>query len=79
MTPDPADHAEYLTVDAFRARYGIGTTLTYRLIAEGRVKAVSLGRRRLIEAASAREFFSALPPARLTTGQRRRAARADAA
>ena len=72
MTPDAADHVEYLTVDAFRQRYGIGTTLTYQLIAEGKLKAVSLGRRRLIQASSAREYFAALPPAALRTGLHRR-------
>ncbi len=73
MAPDPA---EYLTVDAFRSRYGIGTTLTYEMVADGRLRAVKLGRRLLIEAASAREHFASLPVAALTTGRARAARRA---
>lgn len=75
MTADPV---EYLTVDAFRARYGIGTTLTYEMVADGRLRAVKLGRRLLIDAASARELFAALPAPALTTGLRRAARRAAA-
>ena len=54
---------KYLTIKNFRARYGIGTTLTYEMIADGRLRAIKLGRRTLISAASARELFDSLPAA----------------
>ena len=65
--PAPA----FVSVDAFRARYGIGTTRTYELVASGQIIAKKFGRKLLIDVASADQYFSDLPAARLTTGLRR--------
>jgi excisionase family DNA binding protein len=51
------------TVKDFCRAYGIGKTLAYELIAEGRIVAVRAGRRTLILEASAKEWFSSLEKA----------------
>lgn len=48
------------TVKDFCRAYGIGKTLAYELIAEGRIVAVRAGRRTLILEASAKEWVSTL-------------------
>lgn len=68
---DRAMNERYISVDAARARYGLGTTKVYELIASGHIVARKLGRRLLIDAVSADKFFAALPRADLTTGLRR--------
>ena len=75
----PTAPPAYLSVDAFRARYNIGTTRCYELIAAGAITARKYGRKTLIETASADAYFAALPPARLTTGQRRHRSTTSAA
>ena len=59
----PTTEPNYLTINDFRSRYGVGNTLTYEMISDGRLRAVKLGRRTLIDAASARELFDSLPAA----------------
>ena len=65
----PATEPNYLSINDFRSRYSVGNTQTYEMIGDGRLRTVKLGRRTLIEAASARELFESLP-----SGPRRRAA-----
>jgi len=76
MAPDPAIPPKYLSVETARARYGLGTTLLYSLIASGQIAARKCGRRLLIDADSADAYFAALPRAELTTGLARTARRA---
>ena len=49
------------TIPDFCARYGVGRSLTYCLIAEGKLIARKAGRRTLIDAASAARWYAALP------------------
>ena len=46
--PPSADTPRALCINAFCSRYGIGRTVTYRLIKEGKLPSVRIGRRRLI-------------------------------
>lgn len=78
MAPDAAATAKYLSVETARARFDIGTTLLYSLIASGQIAARKCGRRLLIDADSADAYFAALPRAALTTGLARAARRAAA-
>ena len=48
----------------FRARYGLGHATVYRLIADGRLRAVKLGRRTLILAEDEAAWLKSLPRAR---------------
>ena len=54
----------YGIADACRVS-GLGRTLIYRLIAEGKIEARACGGRTLIPAASLRGFLSALPAAQI--------------
>jgi excisionase family DNA binding protein len=55
-----------LTVKQFTHEYGVGRTNTFKLLNEGRLRAVKLGARTLIPRAAAEEFVQSLPPARST-------------
>lgn len=48
------------TVDEFGEKYGPKRTLTYRLIAEGRLKAVQVGAKRIIRHDDAEEWLASL-------------------
>lgn len=48
------------TIDEFGEKYGPKRTLTYRLIAEGRLKAVQIGAKRIIRHDDAEEFLASL-------------------
>ena len=48
------------TVKAFCKAYGIGRTMTYELIREGRLRAFKAGARTLIDEESARVWFATL-------------------
>jgi excisionase family DNA binding protein len=48
----------------FRARYGLGHATVYRLIANGRLRAVKLGRRTLILAEDEAAWLKSLPEVR---------------
>lgn len=52
-----------LTIDAFCERYSVGRTFTYEEIAKGRLKSVSLGRKRLVHVDDAEAWFSGFRPA----------------
>ncbi len=47
-----------LTIEAFCERYSVGRTFTYDEIAKGRLKSVSLGRKRLIDVHDAEMWFA---------------------
>ena len=47
-----------LTIEAFCERYSVGRTFTYEEIAKGRLKSVSLGRKRLIDVDDGEEWFA---------------------
>jgi hypothetical protein len=57
---------------------GLSRTVTYELLAEGKIQAVKLNSKTLIDVQSGLGFMRSLPPAKITTG-RRRASRAVAA
>jgi excisionase family DNA binding protein len=50
-----------LTIERACERYDIGRTLLYRLLNNGAITAVKLGRRTLINVASADAYFVSLP------------------
>jgi excisionase family DNA binding protein len=75
----PADQAGklYATIPQSCERYGLGRSNLYRWIGRGEIRALKLGRRILIEIASADAFFASLPHAAIQPDARdRRAARA---
>jgi Helix-turn-helix domain len=49
------------TIPDFCAHYGIGRSLTYELIADGKLIARKAGRRTLIDADSAARWYASLP------------------
>ena len=55
------DNDGALTVNAFCERYGIGRTLTYELLSEGRIKAKKVRNRTLISRESAATWFNSEP------------------
>lgn len=57
---EPAHIREAYSVSEFCARMGIGRTLAYRLIAEGAIKSVVAGKRRLIPATEGRAMLDRL-------------------
>jgi excisionase family DNA binding protein len=59
--PDPL-HASI--VDVCR-RHGCSRTLLYKLMSEKKIRAVKLGRRLLVDVASADSFFASLPQAEI--------------
>jgi hypothetical protein len=52
---------KFQTIKQFRAERGVGHTLTYELIATGKIKAIKLGAKTLIDVESADTFFQSLP------------------
>ena len=54
----PADDAVMLSVPEAAERLGLGTTKVKQLIASGQLASVTIGRRRLVPAASVRSFGS---------------------
>ncbi|MGC9217234.1 helix-turn-helix domain-containing protein [Acidithiobacillus sp.] len=62
MKPEPL---AYRVPDACAA-LGIGRTLLYRLIAEGKIEARAIAGRTIIPAASVNAFLAALPNAPIT-------------
>lgn len=52
------------TVEAFCTAYGVGRSYLYEEIAAGRIEVRKAGRRTLIPAESARQWFDALPSGR---------------
>lgn len=60
----------YSIPDARRRAGGIGNTLAYQLIAQGKWKAVKLCGRTFITAASLDAFIASLPRADIHTGRR---------
>jgi predicted DNA-binding transcriptional regulator AlpA len=53
----------YASIRDVNQTYGFGRTTTYRLLSEGTLKGVKLGKRTLLDMASVAEAFAALPPA----------------
>ena len=52
---------KFQTIKQFRADRGVGHTLTYQLIGAGKIKAIKLGAKTLIDVESADAFFLSLP------------------
>jgi hypothetical protein len=51
----------YGTIAEFGRRYGPGRTMAYELLATGKIVAVKLGRKTLVDFASADQYFAGLP------------------
>lgn len=64
---------QLLDIDEVVAEVGSRTTL-YGLIGEGKIRAVKIGARTKIVAASLREYIAGLPEARISPPRRRSAA-----
>jgi excisionase family DNA binding protein len=62
----------YATIPQTCERYGVGRSSLYREIGRGNIRAVKMGRRVLVEIASADAFFAALPPANIRRDARDR-------
>ncbi len=56
-----SDQPAFIRVRTALARYGVGRTRLYALIATGAVRAVKLGQSTLIDVAAADAFFRDLP------------------
>lgn len=54
---------QYLSISEFRARFGIGATLTYELLKTGKLRAVKIGRCTRISLESAEAWAKSLPSA----------------
>jgi excisionase family DNA binding protein len=61
MSDNEAHEAGLFTVDAFMSRYGVGRSQTYKLINDGALEAVKLGRMTRIVARSAEKWAASLP------------------
>jgi hypothetical protein len=55
------DEPENLTIAETIAKFRIGRTKLFNLIAEGDIEAIKLGSRTLVRTASVREFIDQLP------------------
>src|SRR4051812_4514759 len=53
-----------MTIPATTDAYGLSRSATYRLLGEGKLRAVKHGSRTLILTESLREYFASLPPAK---------------
>lgn len=59
-TPSLSYGKRALHVDEFCERYGIGRTKAFSEMAEGRLRSVAVGRRRLIPVEAAEAWFASL-------------------
>ena len=65
VAASPANDAEFVDAPGLRARFGIKRSLAYTLLAEGKIRGVSLRRKgrlrgkRLFDVSSVRQFLSA--------------------
>ena len=57
---------------------GVSRSVTYELLGTGRIKAVKLGNKTLIDFQSGLDYVRSLPPAEITTGRNRRPRPAEA-
>ncbi len=69
--PDQSEPV-YATIKRTSERFGPSVTTIYELVGEGKIKARKLGKRLLIDQASARQFFDSLPPSSIQPSARRR-------
>ena len=58
------EEAKYLDVQAAATRFGVSVMSIYRLIWAGRVRVLQAGRRRAVEVAGVREYYSDAPEIR---------------
>jgi len=65
---EPSSRPRLLSIDLFVARYGIGKTTVYRLIAAGKLRALKVGTRTVIPEDAAEQWLENLKPAHITTG-----------
>jgi hypothetical protein len=61
--------AEMVGIEPFRKMHGLGRTLTYKMIKDGTLPTVKIGRRRLVLLDSARRVFAGLERAGLHRGE----------
>ena len=52
---------KYVCVPDFCSFYGVGRSTAYKLLRTGKVLAVKLGKRTLVDLESARDYFGTLP------------------
>ncbi len=62
----------YATLQETCRRFGCGMSKLYEIIGEGKIEAKKWGKRVLVNQASAREYFDALPPAPIKPSARAR-------
>jgi hypothetical protein len=64
--PTPSDVSpRAISVERFGMVYGPGRSLTYQLIAEGKITARKIGRKTVIDVESADRWYASLPPAEI--------------
>jgi len=64
--PGGLGEAEYARIPEVCARFGLSRTGIYRLAGSGRIKLLKLGERTLVDVASVRSYFAALPAAEIS-------------
>jgi excisionase family DNA binding protein len=62
--------AEYLPIRVTANRFGVSAATIYRYISAGKIRAVRVGARQMIEVATVRQWFSDAPEVRKILEQR---------
>ena len=68
------DWPRYCSIADWARLSGVSQSVTYELLGDGKIKAVKLGNKTLIDVDSGLKYLSSLPPAEITTGRNRRPA-----
>jgi hypothetical protein len=66
------DEPRYCSIADWVRLSGVSRSVTYELLGDGKIKAVKLGSKTLIDFYSGLEYLRSLPAAEITTGRRRR-------
>jgi excisionase family DNA binding protein len=54
---------DYATMDGVKERFGFSRSFTYNLISEGKIRAVKVGGRTLVDVAATKAWLDSLPAA----------------
>ena len=68
------DWPRYCSIADWVRLSGVSRSVTYELLGDGKIQAVKLGSKTLINVDSGLKYLSSLPPAEITTGRNRRPA-----
>jgi hypothetical protein len=73
------DWPRYCSIADWVRLSGVSRSVTYELLGDGKIQAVKLGNKTLIDVDSGLKYLRSLPPAEITTGRNRRRGRSEAA